>query len=112
MEARKKKIDPSTIPPCVEYYKPYSEDGYVSQYTKGTGTTVGCSFAYKIERLEQEAAKNWDTFYKLNQANFFKDRHWILREFPELLVESAATKKILEVGCGVGNTTFPVLSGE
>ena len=29
-------------------------------------------------------SKNWDKFYKLNKTNFFKDRHYILREFEEL----------------------------
>ena len=35
-------------------------------------------------RLEIEAAKNWDIFYKNNTTNFYKDRHYLLREFPEL----------------------------
>jgi hypothetical protein len=29
-------------------------------------------------------ARNWDKFYKHNTTNFFKDRHYILSEFPEL----------------------------
>jgi methyltransferase-like protein 6 len=28
--------------------------------------------------------KNWEKFYKFNKTNFFKDRHYILREFSEL----------------------------
>lgn len=28
--------------------------------------------------------RNWDKFYKHNTTNFFKDRHYILAEFPEL----------------------------
>jgi methyltransferase-like protein 6 len=28
--------------------------------------------------------KNWEKFYKFNKTNFFKDRHYILREFLEL----------------------------
>ena len=28
--------------------------------------------------------KNWEKFYKFNKTNFFKDRHYILREFPDL----------------------------
>src|SRR5437868_878311 len=40
------------------------------------------SFADKYER---EARNYWDKFYKANKTNFFKDRRWICREFPELL---------------------------
>ncbi len=29
-------------------------------------------------------SKNWEKFYKFNKTNFFKDRHYILREFLEL----------------------------
>lgn len=39
---------------------------------------------YKQQKLEKEAQKNWDLFYKRNTTNFFKDRHWTTREFEEL----------------------------
>jgi hypothetical protein len=29
-------------------------------------------------------SKNWEKFYKFNKTNFFKDRHYILKEFTEL----------------------------
>jgi methyltransferase-like protein 6 len=29
---------------------------------------------FKAEKLEKEAKKNWDTFYKRNETRFFKDR--------------------------------------
>lgn len=43
--------------------------------------------SFKKEKLEKDAKKNWDLFYKRNSTNFFKDRHWITREFPEILHE-------------------------
>ena len=46
--------------------------------------TIG---TYKQEKLEKDAKKNWDLFYKRNSTNFFKDRHWLTREFPEILSE-------------------------
>lgn len=131
---------------------------------------------------EVNAHKYWNDFYKIHENGFFKDRHWLFTEFPELapgqnqnhlkdlLLESkkdeipecqrskdrpdltttgeqskcsstvlghktqippeeetvtqkfshlqicaakfpgsSATYRILEVGCGVGNTVFPIL---
>ncbi|KAL7392987.1 hypothetical protein ABVT39_004949 [Epinephelus coioides] len=39
---------------------------------------------FKLMKLEKDAQKNWDLFYKRNTTNFFKDRHWTTREFEEL----------------------------
>lgn len=39
---------------------------------------------FKQERLEAEARKNWDLFYKRNTTKFFRDRHWTTREFEDL----------------------------
>ncbi|KAK2517153.1 hypothetical protein Q9233_013354 [Columba guinea] len=67
---------------------------------------------FKQLKLEKEAQKNWDLFYKRNSTNFFKDRHWTTREFEELKAcrEFADQKlTILEAGCGVGNCLFPLL---
>eukprot|EP00741_Cyanophora_paradoxa_P007536 tig00001154_g7289.t1 len=67
------------------------------------------------ERYEREARKNWDIFYMHNKTNFFKDRNWLGREFPELsgayeeTGEFAGVSAIAEVGCGVGNALFPIL---
>lgn len=76
---------------------------------------------FKRDKLEQEAKKNWDLFYKRNNTHFFKDRHWITREFPELLTtplesdqcdeasRSQNRRVLLEAGCGVGNAAFPLM---
>ena len=65
---------------------------------------------FKKLKLEAEAQKNWDLFYKRNDTRFFRDRHWTTREF-ELLVgiDGDAKKVLLEIGCGVGNFLFPLL---
>ncbi|XP_031226435.1 mRNA N(3)-methylcytidine methyltransferase METTL8 [Mastomys coucha] len=127
-------------------------------------------------KFESDANKYWDTFYQTHKNKFFKNRNWLLREFPEILpvnqnteekVEesswdqvrnsisraqgaethcqesfvssepgsrgrsasnpdleedskgpgktepfpgSSATFRILEVGCGAGNSVFPILN--
>uniref|UniRef100_A0A060TA19 tRNA N(3)-methylcytidine methyltransferase n=1 Tax=Blastobotrys adeninivorans TaxID=409370 RepID=A0A060TA19_BLAAD len=60
-----------------------------------------------------DPAKYWNQFYRNNRDNFFKDRKWLKIEFPSLWEATradAGTKTILEVGCGAGNTMFPVLA--
>ncbi|KAI9636203.1 S-adenosylmethionine-dependent methyltransferase [Dioszegia hungarica] len=54
----------------------------------------------------------WDKFYSKHKEAFFKDRAWLRLEFPELIActeADAGQKTILEVGCGAGNTVYPLL---
>lgn len=89
-------------------------------------------------KYEHEAGKYWDLFYKRNMANFFKDRHYLTREFAVLAdiarhlgnmrrqssscpdsdatrtmststSTSAGNVAILELGCGAGNTLIPLM---
>ncbi|XP_027004684.1 tRNA N(3)-methylcytidine methyltransferase METTL6 [Tachysurus fulvidraco] len=67
---------------------------------------------FKQQKLEVDAQKNWDLFYKRNSTHFYKDRHWTTREFEELQAHrqfEAQKLLMLEAGCGVGNCLFPLM---
>ncbi|KAI9146234.1 S-adenosyl-L-methionine-dependent methyltransferase [Paraphysoderma sedebokerense] len=81
----------------------------------------------KIEDYHENAATYWNMFYERNEERFFKDRHWLGIEFPELFPPSIAesdrtatdgpgdlneTFNVLEVGCGAGNTVYPLISDD
>jgi len=87
---------------------------------------------------ESNASKYWHRFYRRHRTNFFKDRHYLDKTFPELAddtdfradaernvyrgdsddgppqwlagsAEAAEAPVLVDIGCGVGNTVFPLL---
>lgn len=83
----------------------YSEE----QYAKQRAAPVS---DFDRERFNANPEKWWDLFYKQKSASFFKDRKWLVQEFPvlaEVTKSNAGKKVVLEVGAGAGNTAFPVM---
>ncbi|KAI8990012.1 S-adenosyl-L-methionine-dependent methyltransferase [Pilobolus umbonatus] len=64
------------------------------------------------EQYYTQPADYWNKFYEKNENKFFKNRNWLRLEFPELFStseESAGKQRVFEIGCGAGNTMFPLL---
>ncbi|CAK9153050.1 unnamed protein product [Ilex paraguariensis] len=57
----------------------------------------------------QEDSEAWSQFHTRHcTGKFFKERRYLLKEFPEL-ASSNEYRKVLEVGCGNGSTALPIL---
>ncbi|KAE9619062.1 putative tRNA(Thr) (cytosine(32)-N(3))-methyltransferase [Lupinus albus] len=51
----------------------------------------------------------WKQFHtRHSSGKFFKERRYLLKEFPELL-HCGPNSKLLEIGCGNGSTVLPIL---
>ncbi|KAF3005763.1 hypothetical protein E8E13_007043 [Curvularia kusanoi] len=86
-------------------YKAFSEE----QFSKQRADPVS---DFDRKRFNDNPEKWWNTFYKNNKTNFFKNRKWLAQEFPvlsEIGAEDAPPATVLEVGAGAGNSAFPIL---
>lgn len=72
--------------------------------TANTGVTP-----FWREKYERDAKKYWDVFYKRHQDKFFKDRHYLDKEWGQYFA-GEERRVVLEVGCGAGNTIFPLVA--
>ncbi|TID25468.1 hypothetical protein CANINC_002946 [Pichia inconspicua] len=89
------------------------DDEQISQFEEAVARQRSEPVAEHLAKeFNANPKKYWDIFYKNNGENFFKDRAWLEIEFP-LLFEcthaDSGEKIVLEVGCGAGNTFFPLL---
>ncbi|CAN6308076.1 unnamed protein product [Urochloa humidicola] len=79
-----------------------------SSSSAGSGRLVT---AFWKEKYERDARRYWDIFYKRHEDKFFKDRHYLDKEWGKYFEGQDGEKMVvLEVGCGAGNTIFPLLS--
>nr|VDD13394.1 unnamed protein product [Brassica oleracea] len=61
------------------------------------------------DKYERDAKKYWDIFYKHHGDRFFKDRHYLDKEWNSYFSVTILVL-ILQVGCGAGNTIFPLIA--
>ena len=84
-----------------------------------------------FQQYRRNASTNWNAFYNQHKTNFFKDRHYLQKSFPNEfgwlydmeIVDNAIGEvsppvddgrakvdfRIVEVGCGVGNAILPLV---
>ncbi|XP_022889610.1 uncharacterized methyltransferase C3H7.11-like isoform X1 [Olea europaea var. sylvestris] len=61
----------------------------------------------------RKSANYWDKFYKRHKNKFFKNRHYLEKDWGNYFSvtdDDVNAKVLLEVGCGAGNSLFPLIA--
>ena len=81
----------------------------------------GNGLSGSLSQQDKDDEQAWNKFYSSHQTNFFKDRHYLQKAFPEeFCVSNERVSKgsdnnqrrkrtLVEIGCGVGNALLPFL---
>ncbi|GMH22040.1 hypothetical protein Nepgr_023883 [Nepenthes gracilis] len=65
------------------------------------------------DHFQKNATEYWNKFYQRHQNKFFKDRHYLVKDWGHYFSDDDTSSKgnvALEVGCGAGNTIFPLIN--
>lgn len=86
-------------------------DKFIESADNLISSSTNCVPEYWKQKYEKENSRNWDKFYKQNQSNFFKDRHYLVEEFAlnSFSVSDSEPFHVVDMGCGVGNALLPLL---
>ncbi|KAJ6810048.1 uncharacterized protein M6B38_157505 [Iris pallida] len=90
---------------------PAGETKKIQIYSSSSSSSARKVTPFWKEKYEKDAKKYWDLFYKRHRDKFFKDRHYFDKEWGRHFKAGEGEKLVvLEVGCGAGNSIFPLLS--